>query len=111
MPRTRRNQSPEGENFDLDNVSGSDSDAEGPPTPAQGPTINPVPQVVNNPELTSTKKNAARDVWYFFVKNASGSVCQYCKYVAQSYLLSHLMCAQEDTRRQPQRLAWHRLPV
>jgi hypothetical protein len=46
MPRTRRNQSPEGENFDLDNVSGSDSDAEGPPTPAQGPTINPVPQVV-----------------------------------------------------------------
>lgn len=108
MPRTRRNQSPEGENFDLDNVSGSDSDAEGLPT---GPTINPVPQVVNNPEPTSTKKNAARDVWYFFVKNASGSVCQYCKYVAQSYPLSHLMCAQEDTRRQPQRLAWHCLPV
>jgi len=26
-------------------------------------------------------------------------------------LISHLMCAQEDTRCQPQRLAWHRLPV
>jgi len=79
MPRTHRNQSPEGESFDLNNVSGSDLDDQDPPTPAEGPTINPVLQVVNNPEPSSTKKNAAHDVWFFFHKDAGGSVCQFCK--------------------------------
>ena len=81
MPWTQ-NQSPEGESFDLDNVSGSDLNDQDLPTLAEGPTINTVLQVVNNPEPSSTKKNATHDVWYFFNKDASGSVCQFCKYVA-----------------------------
>jgi hypothetical protein len=53
MSQTRRNQSPEGESFDLDNVSGRDSDAEGSPTPAQGPMINPtVPALYANTAST-----------------------------------------------------------
>ena len=43
----------EGENFDLENVSGSDED---PPVPAHCDTTNPVAQVVHDPEARSSKK-------------------------------------------------------
>jgi hypothetical protein len=86
---TIRDQSPqdEEEDFDLENVSGSDSDND--PMIAPAPThaaINPVAQVVNDPEQSSTKKNsnAAQDVWHFFVKADGYSVCQVCKYVTHA---------------------------
>lgn len=83
---TTRDQSP-GEDFDFENVSQASSD-DGPLIPATPAAINPIAQVtvVNDPELSLTKKNsnAAQDVWYFFVKADGYSVCQVCKYVIHS---------------------------
>jgi hypothetical protein len=90
MPRgrtTSRDQSPQdGEEFDLENVSGSDDDLLI-PAQATHAAINPVAQLVNNPELEPSSKknsNAAQDVWHFFVKADGYSVCQVCKYVTHS---------------------------
>src|SRR5579863_4657820 len=96
-PRTRTHRDPspeEGEDFDLDNVSGSDNDdAPGPANQPANAAINTVAEVVNNPDSearVSSKKNAAHDVWHFFMKTDGFSVCRVCKYVAYSYLLSLL---------------------
>lgn len=88
MPQPiRRDQSPQddGEDFDFNNVASSDD--EGPPTPASraaNPVINPVAQVINDPEPSKKNANIAYDVWHYFVREDNSIVCQVCKYVAHS---------------------------
>ncbi len=85
----------EGEDFNLGNVSDSDDDDVLPVRARRqrviNPVINPVAQVVNDPDALSSKKsrNTAQDVWHYFQKKDGGAektVCQVCKYVVQPYL-------------------------
>ena len=99
--RTLRDQSQahsyDGEDFDLHNVSDSDDDDDDVlPVRARrqraiNPVINPVAQVVNDPDALSSKKSrsTAQDVWHYFQKKdgiAEKTVCQVCKYVVHPYV-------------------------
>jgi hypothetical protein len=71
------------EDFDLD-VSGSDNDRDSIPIRAHHQeAINTVAQVINNPDARKKSKNAAHDVWHYFVKKGIGddskAICRVCK--------------------------------
>ena len=80
---TQRSTHPSGEHFDLNNISGNESDDDQQSTqqPTQQPAVQGAANIVNTVNIPALPdaRNAAADTRYFFEKLLDKYVCRECR--------------------------------